>query len=868
MTASFELVKKQNVVQLQSVDLLARYVGTATAEIDGKVAGVAADALAAQDAAADAAASNVEALDGASTSQAAAQVASDQAVGFRYGSLAAGAADGDLETGDAFDVWETDGSGRWYSGVKTGPSSAEEIPYSDRATLKVLAVSLFTDLAGRWIPLGMDAVQTSGHSAKGIGAARYVYDAAVDAAYVEDHPRSSVMTANGRGFRIAEDLIDAKMLGARSGQDSAAAIDETMQLAYEMGQSLCTLYGEGAAPYLIEGLGKTDPTDPGSTFQRGVMSLRPDVQIAIWGATLQIKAADHDKNGPTMFGHHKWNWPDLGNAGVLGDFTLDGNMYDAERNPGGIPFDDGRDGAGVFDEGAVYQFQHGISVYKSSGTITIGRAKCINMRGNGLEIGMTSSTDNWIAACQIERLDPADIFREALGIYNCRALTIGELIWRGGNGLWVALLNIERHSNDDQIMNIHVGRIVADFTTGLSPTERTPGITNAAEREAARRMTRRIVSVSDFYDLFVDNAFDGRGINVTIGELIGVQACLTNYNFANVRIGRCTLARPHDEDMTGHMLVPENGGSVDAIRCHGVTYDSEGAAILPTGLYGFSFDASPRITGHYAHAIWISNYAEILIPDGTIVEGTKKSAVRLDYCSGWCGHVRATDCGLTTDRAFAVEVWGAKGPLFVRDPVAIDTRAGASRTMQGAVMLNGASVNHVEVSGARNLNTFGTVPVVNVGDAAVAVGNMDMAAPVHGFSTPVAFATVNSGFEVNGNVVVGDMAGAADTNISVRAPTGYKANVTWLVGSEFRYQIQQTPDGTQQSLRATGEDVIVEQRSLAAGGMDFPTITYAKPMRIGGFALWPTAAGTWRTKAAPDPTTDTAGVAVGDQTGA
>ncbi|QNG44712.1 hypothetical protein [Sphingobium yanoikuyae] len=868
MTASFELVTKQNVVQLQSVDLLARYVGTATAEIDGKVAGVAADALAAQDAAADAAASKVEALDGASTSQAGAQVASDQAWGFRYGSLAAGAADPDLETGDAFDVWATDGSGRWYSGVKTGPSSTEEIPYSDRATLKVLAVSLFTDLAGRWIPLGMDAVQTSGHSVKGIGAARYVYDASVDAAYVEDHPRSSVMTANGRGFRIAEDLIDAKMLGARSGQDSAAAIDETMQLAYEMGHSLCTLYGEGSEPYLIEGPGKTDPTDPGSTFQRGVMSLRPDVQIAIWGAWLQIKSADHDKNGPTMFGHHKWNWPDLGNAGVLGDFTLDGNMYDAERNPGGIPFDDGRDGSGVFDEGAVYQFQHGISVYKSSGTITIGRAKCINMRGNGLEIGMTSSTDNWIAACQIERLDPADIFREALGIYNCRALTIGELIWRGGNGLWVALLNIERHSNDDQIMNIHVGRIVADFTTGLSPTERTPGITNAAEREAARRMTRRIVSVSDFYDLFVDNRFDGRGINVTIGELIGVQACLTNYNFANVRIGRCTLSQPHDEDLTGHKLVPEDGGSVDAIRCHGVTYDSEGAAILPTGLYGFSFDAPPRITGHYAHAIWISNYAEILIPDGTIVEGTKKSAVRLDNSSGWCGHVRATNCGLTTARAYAVEVWGAKGPLFVRDPVAIDTRAGASRTMQGAVQLNGASVNHVEVSGARNLNTFGTVPVVNVGDAAVAVGNMDMAAPVHGFSTPVAFATVDRGFEVNGNVVVGDMAGAADTNISVRAPTGFKANVTWLVGSEFRYQIQQTPDGTQQSLRAAGEDVIVEQRSLAAGGMDFPTISYAKPLRIGGFTLWPTAAGIWRTKAAPDPTTDTDGAAVGDQTGA
>ena len=860
MTASFELVTKQNVVQLQSVDLLARYVDSATAEIDGKVAGVAADALAAQDAAAEAAASKIEAIDGAATAQAGAQVASDQAWGFRYGSLAEGAADADLETGDAFDVWATDGSGRWYSGVKTGPSSAEEIPFSDRPTLKTLAISLFSALSALYIPVGIDALQTSGHSAKGIGAARYVYDASVDAAYVADHPRSSVLTANGRGFRIAEDVIDAKMLGARSGQDSAAAIDETLQVAWERGHSLCTLWSEGAAPYLIEGQGKVDPTHPGSTFQRGVITSRPDVQMASNGAWLQTKAADHAKNGSTIFGHHTWRFADLGNAGLLGEWKLDGNMYDAERNPSGIPFDDGRDEDGVFTEGDVFQFQAGFVAYKSTGTISLGRITCINMRGSGIEVGMAAGAggDNYVERFALERLHAKDVFREGLSLFNVQYGDIGEVIGEG-NGFWVTLVNCEGHARTDRVRNIRIGRIYADFTTGLSPEESTPGLTNHAERAAARAMLRRIFTASHFYDGFEDNIFDGKWLNISIGEITGIQACMDVYYFANLRFGRVTLSMPHEEDLSAHNRVPLDGTSVNAIRCH-----SPGVA----GLFGLTFDTPPRIEGHYEDAIWINNYDDVLIPDGAVVTGAKKSALRLDACSGRVGYLKAVNCGLASARAYAVDIWGAKRGLFIREPIAIDTRAGASRTMQGAVRLNGASVDHVEVSGARNLNTFGTVPVVNVGEAAVAQGNMDMAAPVHGFSTPVAFATVDSGFEVNGNLLVGDMAGAADTNISVRAPTGYKANVTWLVGSEFRYQLQQTPDGTQQSLRAIGEDIIVEQRSVAAGGMDFPTITYNKPLRIGGFTLWPTAAGIWRTKAAPDPTTDTAGIAVGDQTGA
>jgi hypothetical protein len=534
-------------------------------------------------------------------------------------------------------------------------------------------------------------------------------------------------------------------------------------------------------------------------------------------------------------------------------------MYDAERNPAGIPFDDGRDGSGVFTEGNVYQFQAGFVAYKSTGTIALGRITCINMRGSGIEVGMAAGAggDNYVERFALERLHAKDVFREGLSLFNVQYADIGEVIGEG-NGFWVTLVNCEGHARTDRVRNIRIGRIYADFSTGLSAEERTPGLTNPAERAAARAMLRRIFTASHFYDGFEDNIFDGKWLNISIGEITGIQACMDVYYFANLRFGRVSLTMPHDEDLSVHNLVPLDGTSVNAIRCH-----SPGVA----GLFGLTFDTPPRIEGHYEDAIWINNYDDVLIPDGAVVTGAKKSALRLDACSGRVGYLKAVNCGLASARAYAVDVWGAKRGLFIREPVAIDTRAGASRTMQGAVRLNGASVDHVEVSGARNLNTFGTVPVVNVGEAAVAQGNMDMTAPVHGFSTPVAFDTVDSGFEVNGNLRVGDMNGGADTFIEARAPAGFKANLNMSIGEVLEYQLQLTPDGQMQGLQFSDSFVRVDFAIPDGGGINFPSITYDKPLRVSGFALWPTAAGIWRTKAAPDPTTDTDGAAVGDQTG-
>lgn len=81
----------------------------------------------------------------------------------------------------------------------------------------VMSIGRFVDGSGISIPGGTDTVRTSGYGAAGKGSALYVYDAAVDVAYVTAHPRTSFRTTNGRGFRLSTDqTLYVDMLGAPS----------------------------------------------------------------------------------------------------------------------------------------------------------------------------------------------------------------------------------------------------------------------------------------------------------------------------------------------------------------------------------------------------------------------------------------------------------------------------------------------------------------------------------------------------------------------------------------------------------------------------------------------------------------------------
>ena len=78
----------------------------------------------------------------------------------------------------------------------------------------VMAIGLFSAASGLTIAVGTDLVRTAGYSAAGRGSALYSYDAAVDAAYVTANPRTSFVSANGRGFKLAELIVTPYMFGA------------------------------------------------------------------------------------------------------------------------------------------------------------------------------------------------------------------------------------------------------------------------------------------------------------------------------------------------------------------------------------------------------------------------------------------------------------------------------------------------------------------------------------------------------------------------------------------------------------------------------------------------------------------------------
>lgn len=115
----------------------------------------------------------------------------------------------------------------------------------------VMAIGLFTAASSLSVPTGTDLVQTSGYSVAGKGHARYVYDAAVDSAYVTANPRTSFVTLNGRGFRLAEKIRTPFMYGVtESGADERAAIQAFADAAFasigpEYWDFTCDVSGNG-----------------------------------------------------------------------------------------------------------------------------------------------------------------------------------------------------------------------------------------------------------------------------------------------------------------------------------------------------------------------------------------------------------------------------------------------------------------------------------------------------------------------------------------------------------------------------------------------------------------------------------------------
>lgn len=123
----------------------------------------------------------------------------------------------------------------------------------------VMAIGLFTVAAALSIAAGTNLVKTSGYSVDGKGGAEYVYDAAVDAAYVTANPHTSFVEAGGRGFKLSTDQrLNWKMFGLAVDDDTNTPTNDyaawTAMLAWQQANletgGAIFQYGVGAGPLI------------------------------------------------------------------------------------------------------------------------------------------------------------------------------------------------------------------------------------------------------------------------------------------------------------------------------------------------------------------------------------------------------------------------------------------------------------------------------------------------------------------------------------------------------------------------------------------------------------------------------------------
>lgn len=135
------------------------------------------------------------------------------------------------------------------------------------------APTLFVNLSQEAVPSGQSAVETSGYGREGLGAAHYIHDPAVDAAYLRANPRTSFRGPDGRGFRLDMERVTPFMVGAIGDGvvDDAAALQAFADYTTTHAVRVADASGRfGVSRTIVWGAASGGPA---SHLYRGAMSL-------------------------------------------------------------------------------------------------------------------------------------------------------------------------------------------------------------------------------------------------------------------------------------------------------------------------------------------------------------------------------------------------------------------------------------------------------------------------------------------------------------------------------------------------------------------------------------------------------------------
>lgn len=183
------------------------------------------------------------------------------------------------------------------------------------AELNSVEIGLFSAASGAAIPTVANLVRTTGHTVAGRGRGEYVYDVAVDAAYVSANPLTSFLAASGRGFKYSPSPFEIEIdaLGAYPGTAYAAATTAALQAAVALATVMSAADGVGTV--ILAGRGDYYWTEEVS-FPRFV-DLRG---VSKFETAFNAYHAD----AKFVFGPRGWGFGQDGVGGLTGGFRLKG----------------------------------------------------------------------------------------------------------------------------------------------------------------------------------------------------------------------------------------------------------------------------------------------------------------------------------------------------------------------------------------------------------------------------------------------------------------------------------------------------------------------------------------------------------------
>jgi hypothetical protein len=637
----------------------------------------------------------------------------------------------------------------------------------------------FTGCNGMTVASGVTALRTSCWDAPdapdaNVGGAWYVVSPEVDSAFVSAHPRAAFITADARGWLLAEPVPTILQFGALGDDeaDDTAAIQAAEDWCAARGLGL--IYPKTAAAYRLAGAGLYDP-GAGSIFRRGVIAMRAISRYSN-GATLRIANGQH--NAPGIFCQAYWQDVRLDGCTFMGEWVLDGNVYDATKNPTGNTFDTGYGDT----EGSLYQQQHGIYLRCGSG-FSYGQITGTRLRGDVLLMGEPGDPST-LATRLVTRvrggaIHGIDVFREVVLVACADDFDFGP-VSAEGDGCWVTALDIERHVMGDQINGGRIRGVYMDAMTGYAPRE---GLRTAPTGEPTLIHMRRIMSCNSGYlQRYPGDAWDGKFGGIHVDYVRGRQCVMDSNCFAHATFDVVDLECVTDEDTSGWKYVPPS-----PIGDFAHDYDGGGTEQQVTGVAGLRIGFL-RVHGPYRGPVWFSSLADLDI--NMSIVGVK-GGIRFDNCSG-AVRGTVTDIGDPAGAPIAaISIYGTQGPLDLGPLRVRDTRTGGARRTLAGIQVYGAAFGPY-IHDLQCWNITGTDPVLGANYAYVRD-----AAIMDGF--PFALTTnvavsLTAPLDVDADVTMGGKEG--DTVITVRGGPGSNQTILFTDTSGIQYKIGNGSDGS------------------------------------------------------------------------